>query len=150
MIFLCSLTMSFALAMNPPCSIARLTRLAYSTFNCSMRVWPVSTALVRNFLLLLVRCWFMDFRHITFLDNRTCNLGDIRVVDGDTDFSGRLEVCIGDDWGTVCNLFGFWGEEEANVACSQLGYASVGRSHLAILCGMQCTCIYTDIWKINS
>ena len=67
--------------------------------------------------------------------NHTCNLGDIRLVDGDTELSGRLEVCIDNTWGTVCNRFGGWGEEESNVACSQLGYASVGMSHVIILRG---------------
>ena len=58
--------------------------------------------------------------------NYTCENGDIQLVDGDPNTNGsegRVELCINGVWGTVCD--DFWGDEEAAVVCSQLGY---GRS----------------------
>ena len=49
--------------------------------------------------------------------------GDLRLRDGDSAASGRLEVYLQGAWGTVCD-HGF-GEEEGAVACRQLGYAGL-------------------------
>lgn len=38
--------------------------------------------------------------------------------------SGRVEVCVDNEWGTVCDKW--WGNVDANVACGQKGFASRG------------------------
>ena len=49
----------------------------------------------------------------------SCNNGDIRLVDGSSEYDGRLELCYLDQWGTICgDLFG---DLDAQVACRQLG-----------------------------
>lgn len=58
-----------------------------------------------------------------------CNLGDIRLAEGQTDTSGRVEVCVDNQWGTVCDKNNAWDENAANVACTQLGFAAAGMSH---------------------
>lgn len=58
--------------------------------------------------------------------NVTCNNGDIRLIDGRTEFEGKVEICYDNHWGGICGRL--WDSNEANVACRQLGYISVGES----------------------
>lgn len=62
-----------------------------------------------------------------------CDSGDIRLVDGPSNLEGRVEVCFGGTWGTVCD--DFWGVQEADVVCRQLGFSGAGKItvHCSIL-----------------
>ena len=54
-----------------------------------------------------------------------CSEGDVRLADGRTENEGRVEICLNEQWGTVCSnwLWGFyWSFEEARVTCRQLGF----------------------------
>ena len=37
---------------------------------------------------------------------------------------GRVQVCVNNDWGTVCNHF--WDAQDASVVCNMLGYSLYG------------------------
>ena len=50
-----------------------------------------------------------------------CNYGDVRLVDGSHQYEGRVEVCIANQWGTVCS--NSWDSTDATVVCKDLGYA---------------------------
>ena len=50
-----------------------------------------------------------------------CEVNSIRLVGGQNKFEGRVEVCQGGKWKTVCN--NGWEDREARVVCRQLGFA---------------------------
>ena len=47
--------------------------------------------------------------------------GDIRLANGRNKFEGRVEVCQGGQWKTVCERW--WDNREADVVCRQLGFS---------------------------
>ena len=53
-----------------------------------------------------------------------CNYDDIRLVGGLYDNEGRVELCINNTWGTVCD--DEWHDDDASVVCVQLGYTPTG------------------------
>ena len=54
-----------------------------------------------------------------------CDDGDVRLVDGPNPNEGRVEVCIGGVWGTVCSRL--WETTDARVVCGQLGYSNFSK-----------------------
>ena len=83
-----------------------------------------------------------------------CEEGEVRLVDGETNSNGRLEVCGNGMWGTVYNFLGYWGPDNARVVCHQLGFFEQGTIittifnesttplHIRCIC---CTCEY--VWR---
>ena len=55
---------------------------------------------------------------------RPCNNGDVRLAGGASDQEGRVEVCIDNTWGSVCD--NLWDNSDAGVVCFQLGYSRAG------------------------
>ena len=48
----------------------------------------------------------------------------MRLQDGNTAGEGRVEVCVGGVWGTVCD--DSWDATDASVVCKQLNYSRFG------------------------
>jgi hypothetical protein len=57
-----------------------------------------------------------------------CKSGEIRLSGGNAT-AGRVEICIGGVWGTVCD--DYWDDTDAQIACYQLGFAKTGLSILS-------------------
>ena len=58
------------------------------------------------------------------LDFGSCVDGDVQLVGGFNKYEGRVEVCLNNSWGTVCD--DSWGYNDALVTCRQLGYSTSG------------------------
>ena len=54
-----------------------------------------------------------------------CSNGEIRLVNGQSDYEGLVEVCYDGSWGSICP--GYWDNYDAKVACRQLGYTDIGQ-----------------------
>ena len=50
----------------------------------------------------------------------TCQTGDVRLVGGQIEQEGTVEVCYNETWGTVCASG--WGSIDTYIACKTLGY----------------------------
>ena len=50
-----------------------------------------------------------------------CADGNVRLIGGSNEVTGRVEVCINERWGTICSES--WDSIDAGVICSQLGYS---------------------------
>ena len=60
-----------------------------------------------------------------------CSDGDVRLIGGNNDAEGRVEMCYNNFWGQVCH--NSWSTNDAGVLCKQLGYQSAGTVKLLII-----------------
>lgn len=52
----------------------------------------------------------------------------MRLIGGQRETEGQVEVCIDGVWGNICDYQ--WGHDDASVVCNQLGYAPDGKTFL--------------------
>ena len=54
-----------------------------------------------------------------------CNTSQLRLAGGNIPNEGRVEICMDNVWGTVCD--DLWSSTDATVVCRQLGYYTQGQ-----------------------
>ena len=65
--------------------------------------------------------------HLTDVDipAANCSDWDLRLVDGEIDNEGRLEICFNNAWSTACGG-SRWEKDFTEDVCRELGYAASG------------------------
>ena len=61
----------------------------------------------------------------TFFFKAPCTTGQLRLAGSAVADEGRVEICINNEWGTVCD--DSWENADATVVCRQLGYTNQGQ-----------------------
>ena len=57
-----------------------------------------------------------------------CSDGALRLIGGDNPLEGRVEICINNAWGTICE--DAFDRDDADVICRQLGVIHNGKTDI--------------------
>lgn len=75
----------------------------------------------------------------------SCENGDIRLAEGSHTYEGRVELCVNNAWGTVCD--DHWDVLEGNLVCRQLGFQPFGKMILILVYVVMS--IYSIIYNVR-
>ena len=70
-------------------------------------------------------------RNFASSETKNCDSGVVRLTGGTRKSEGRLEVCLNNQWGTVCD--DSWDDRATAVVCRQLGYQTQGQQSVIII-----------------
>ena len=80
------------------------------------------------FVYLLESCILWTLTFLSFLAITTsyanCTDGQLRLVGGANIREGRVEICINNAWGTICD--DLFDAQDARVVCTQMGFSNSG------------------------
>ena len=67
----------------------------------------------------------------------------VRLVGGESENKGRVEIYYNNTWGTVCRDY-YWREIDSNTVCRQLGYNGTTGYYLSPFIGHENTPVWMD------
>ena len=70
---------------------------------------------------------YLKYLPVTTSGGSNCSDGEIRLVGGQSQNEGVVEICFSGVWGTICD--DGWDSSDARVACRQLGYIQGNHYH---------------------
>ena len=73
-------------------------------------------------------CTCPTLQKVNIIPVDDCSDGDIRLVNGESEMEGRVEICRDYRWGTVCGKQ--WTENHSAVICRYLGFSDIIGSRL--------------------
>ena len=84
------------------------------------------------------------------LDNKRCEDGSIRLVEGIIEQGGRVEVCLNGVWGSVCD--DGWDTTDGHVVCKQMGFADLSEfnTNKIIIVKQACVFIYIEPYVFSN
>ena len=71
-----------------------------------------------------------SFTYYVLYSSAACADGEVRLVEGESEWEGRLEVCLSQRWGTVSS--DGWSHTNTHVICNDLGYETISGNNLFI------------------
>ena len=72
---------------------------------------------------------------LTSTNAANCSDGDIRLAQGPNVREGRVEICLNNAWGTVCQQLGSFTPTSARVVCRQLSFSDSESGETLKYCG---------------
>ena len=69
---------------------------------------------------------------MAFLSLAFCEHGNVRIAGSSDPLVGRVEVCVHNTWGTICD--DYWDDNDASVVCRQLKYPGEGMVLYMYIC----------------
>ena len=77
---------------------------------------------------LQIQCQFNTF----IVQLETCTTkGDVRLIGGQNEREGTIQICLGGVWGTVCG--NYFDQSDAQVVCTQLGFPANGMNPILFI-----------------
>ena len=118
-----------------------------------------SLMLVLDVKVYYITTWAYTYPHLAGLLNKQlsrftvfiiiiapCAYGQLRLVGGNVPNEGRVEICINNVLGTVCD--DSWSSIDATVVCTQLGYSSTGIYIVFII--LSFVIVFINLYNVNA